>query len=274
MSVKSLFDELSATYDSTGIDFFGQIAQTLIGHARLRQGSAVLDIGCGAGAALIAASEAVGAQGSVLGIDLAVGMVERARRVAKQLGLENVRVEVGDAEQPPTEPGSVDVIVASLVLFFLPNIDLALDAYGQALVPGGTLAFSTFADDDDWTPLDRLLEHFVPESPRVQGEAWFESSTGIRSMLRSHGFDEISIEEVMHEVDFPTIEDFYEWSWSTGWRATWSAIPAERRAAARAAADDYLKSLQQRRGCLRFATAVRYTRAETTVFTNDARAGK
>jgi hypothetical protein len=40
--------------------------------------------------------------------------------------------------------------------------------------------------------------------------------------------------------------------------------PAERRAAARAAADDYLESLQQRRGRLRFATVVRYRRAETT----------
>jgi ubiquinone/menaquinone biosynthesis C-methylase UbiE len=91
----------------------------------------------------------------VVGIDLSAGMVERSRRVAKQLGLENVRIEVGDAEKPPTEPGSVDAIVASLVLFFLPNIDLALDAFRRALVPGGTLAFSTFAADDDWTPLDR-----------------------------------------------------------------------------------------------------------------------
>ena len=66
--MRSLFDELSETYDSTGIDFFGQIARALVRYARLRPGSTVLDVGFGAGAALAAASEAVGANGRVLGI--------------------------------------------------------------------------------------------------------------------------------------------------------------------------------------------------------------
>jgi O-methyltransferase/aklanonic acid methyltransferase len=165
LAVQSLFDEVSATYDSTGINFFGQIARTLIEHARLREGTTVLDLGCGAGAVLIAASEVVGPRGRIVGIDLARGMVERARRAVRELALENVQVQVGDAEAPPIEPRSVDAIVSSLVLFFLPNIDVALDAYAQALVAGGTLAFSTFVGDDDWTPLDRLLATFTPPPP-------------------------------------------------------------------------------------------------------------
>jgi len=131
--VQSLFDELSATYDSTGIDFFGQIARALVACARLSEGSTVLDVGCGAGAVLVAASEVVGPTGRLMGIDLAEGMVERAREAVCELALENAQVQVGDAEAPPTAPRSVDAIIASLVLFFLPNIDLALDAYAQTL---------------------------------------------------------------------------------------------------------------------------------------------
>lgn len=258
-----LFDEVSAAYDSSGIDFFGPIARTLIEYARLRAGSTVLDVGCGAGAGLVAASEAVGPTGCVVGIDLATGMVERARRTAAELALENVRVQVGDAEDPPVEPCSIDAIVASLVLFFLPNIGVALDAFAHALLVGGTLAFSTFGGEDDWTPLDRLLASFTPPPPAPE-EAWFGSPSGIRSILETHRFDEVSIEDVTHYVDFPTLTAFHEWSWSTGWRATWSAIPAEQRETAKAAVDDYLHSLQERRGCLRLATAVRYTRAEAT----------
>jgi ubiquinone/menaquinone biosynthesis C-methylase UbiE len=263
LDARSLFDELSATYDTTGIDFFGQIGRRLVKHARLRKGSVVLDLGCGAGAALIPASEAVGPTGRVLGIDYAAGMVDRAQRAVKQLSLGNVTVELGDAAAPPTAPGSFDAILASLVLFFLPNIDLALEAYAQALVPGGTLSFSTFADDDDWTPLDQLLADFASASTQKQERPWFESATGIRSVLGTRGFQNISIAEVTHQVHFPTITAFHEWAWSTGWRAEWTSIPNDQRHTAKAAVDDHLRSLQEERGTLRLETQVRYTRAAT-----------
>jgi hypothetical protein len=85
--------------------------------------------------------------------------------------------------------------------------------------------------------------------------------TATRSILHRHGFWDISMEEVTHRVEFPTFAAFHEWSWSTGWRATWAAIPAEHRDAAKAAVDDYLRSLSDRRGSLWLATAVGYTRA-------------
>jgi O-methyltransferase / aklanonic acid methyltransferase len=261
--VQSLFDEVSATYDSTGVDFFGQIARTLIGHAGLRPGSTVLEVGCGAGAALVPASEAVGPNGRILGIDLAPGMVQRAQRVVEQLGLDNVRVELGDAEAPPTAPASVDAIVASLVLFFLPDIDLALERYAETLVPGGTLAFATFGADDDWEPLDRLLASFVPDAAGAPEDEWFGSSAGIRAKLRTHGFADVSIEDVEHPVDFPSVASFHEWTWSTGWRATWSAIPPDRRGAAKAAVDGFLEPRSRRDGSLTLTTVVRYTRARS-----------
>ena len=264
LGVQSLFEELSATYDSTGIDFFGQIARALVARARLTEGSTVLDVGCGAGAVLVAASEVIGPGGRLIGIDLAQGMVERARQAVREHALQNAEIQVGDAEAPPAAPRSVDAIVASLVLFFLPHIDTALDAYAQTLVAGGTLAFSTFVGDDDWTPLDELLEALTPPPPPTREAAWFQSPGGIHSILDAHGFRDISIEDVTHAVDFPTLEAFHEWTWSTGWRAAWYAVPAEDRVAARAAVDGYLESLQRRRGRLRLETAVRYTRATAT----------
>jgi len=263
LAVQSLFDELSPGYDSTGIDFFGVIARTLVEYARLREGSTVVDIGCGAGAALIPAARAVGARGAAVGIDVAAGMVERAQRAVEELGLENVEVRVGDAEAPAVEPGSVDAIVGSLVVFFLPDIEAALEAYARALVVGGTLAFSTFAGDDDWTPLDETVTRFTPSPPAAEEEAWFESRDEIRAMLEAHHFHEVAIEEVRHEVSFPNAPAFHEWSWWTGWRSTWLAVPAEQRDEARAAADEYLRSLAEPDGSIRLATAVRYTRTRT-----------
>lgn len=172
-------------------------------------------------------------------------------------------MELGGAEAPPTPPGSVDAIVASLVLFFLPDIDVALDAYATTLVPGGTLAFSTFGAGDDWESLDRLLACFVRDVPPAREEAWFESVAGIDARLRAHGFGAISIEEATHQVDVPSIESFHEWTWSTGWRETRRSIPPEQLEAARAAVDEELRSRARGDGSPRLATAVRYSRAET-----------
>jgi SAM-dependent methyltransferase len=155
-------------------------------------------------------------------------MVERAQRALEDVAVENVRVQVGDAEAPPVEPGSVDAIVASLLLFFLPNSEVALDAYAHALVAGGTLAFSTFGVDDDWTPFDRILARFTPDPPFAQEGTWSESRDTIRSPLDAHRFEEVPIDEVRHQATFPTVPAFHQWCWSTaraplGWPSLSSA---------------------------------------------------
>jgi ubiquinone/menaquinone biosynthesis C-methylase UbiE len=63
------------------------VADALLASARLSVGEAVLDIGCGCGATTLAAARAVGAQGSVLGVDLSEPMLEVARRRVAAAGL-------------------------------------------------------------------------------------------------------------------------------------------------------------------------------------------
>src|SRR6478609_12219343 len=62
----------------------------LVADARLRFGMRVLDLGSGTGYPALLAAQAVGANGSVVGIDLAEHMLAVAERKAKQLGLHNV----------------------------------------------------------------------------------------------------------------------------------------------------------------------------------------
>ena len=52
----------------------------------LGPGGRVLDVGCGAGGALLPAARRVGPTGEAVGIDLAPGMVERARAAAERRG--------------------------------------------------------------------------------------------------------------------------------------------------------------------------------------------
>jgi SAM-dependent methyltransferase len=111
--VTAAFDGLAARYDTERGGFFGPVSDLLVRAAGLRPGQAVLDVGCGAGACLFAAARAVGPDGHVTGIDLAAGMLARAAATAARLGLAQVGVEAGDAEDPAYPDGSFDVVLAS-----------------------------------------------------------------------------------------------------------------------------------------------------------------
>ena len=95
----------------------GPVGRALVELTGVRPGDDVLDVGCGRGAVLFAAAEATGQTGSVLGFDLAAGMVERTRADAESRGLSTVRVEQRNAQEPDLPPAAFDVVVSSLVVF-------------------------------------------------------------------------------------------------------------------------------------------------------------
>src|SRR4051794_38294637 len=99
-TVAHTFDEAAASYDTIGPEYFGRFGRRLVDLAEVGPGMRVLDVGCGAGAALVPAAEAVGPDGNVLGIDISAAMLDRARAAIKKHGLGNAEVRSGDAEIP------------------------------------------------------------------------------------------------------------------------------------------------------------------------------
>lgn len=88
------------------------------------------------------------------GIDLAAGMLARAAATAARLGLAQVGVEAGDAEDPTYPDGSFDAVLASNVMFLLADPERAARRYAALLRPGGVFAFSwNVAEDPAWVPV-------------------------------------------------------------------------------------------------------------------------
>lgn len=149
----------NALYDRPAIlDLAGDVA-----------GRRVLDVGSAAGhlSALLA-----GRGADVLGVDASAGMVSLAQRKFGDVA----RFEVADVTRPlPLEPGSVDVITASLVLHYLKDWGPALAEFRRVLKPGGALVFSVHHPGEDWHWFDKenyfeveLLEDEFPPGQRVR----------------------------------------------------------------------------------------------------------
>lgn len=221
--VRGVFDRAASTYDQTGVEFFGVVGRELVERCAPHPGDQVLDLGCGLGAAALPAAERVGATGRVLAIDLSERMVEGLR--ARAAHLPQLEARVGDAEAPDVEPGRWDVVQASLVLFFLPDVTSAVRRYRRLLRPDGRLGFSWFgADDHRWDPVDAALVADLPAEEhgprRPQGTGQFASVAAMDSFLHEAGYLDVHTELVDTNVTYADEDAWWATLWSHGRRAT------------------------------------------------------
>lgn len=106
---------------------------------RVEPGATVVDVGCGAGMDLLLAARRLGATGRAIGVDMTNEMAERARNAARNAGLANVEVRLGDALNLPVEDASVDVVISNGVINLTPDKGRAFAEIRRVLKPGGRL---------------------------------------------------------------------------------------------------------------------------------------
>ena len=94
-----------------------------------------LDVGCGTGA-LTATIVELAEPAAVLGVDPSEAFLAHARDM---LGGPRVSFQVGDAEALPAPDGSYDVVVAGLVLNFVPDARAALAEWRRVTRAGGAI---------------------------------------------------------------------------------------------------------------------------------------
>ena len=83
--VEQKFEARCADYDQ-GASYHYKVASELVVGAGLQPGWNVLDVACGTGLATFLAAAKVGQTGSVLGVDLSLGMIEEARNCQYKFG--------------------------------------------------------------------------------------------------------------------------------------------------------------------------------------------
>ncbi|MDX6534168.1 MAG: arsenite methyltransferase [Gaiellales bacterium] len=105
----------------------------------LRQGEAVLDVGCGAGMDSLIAAQMVGPGGSVTGIDMTPQMVAKARASAAEMGMATVEIIEGSAEKLPFPAATFDVVISNGVIDLIPDKDAVFSEIARVLRPGARI---------------------------------------------------------------------------------------------------------------------------------------
>jgi ubiquinone/menaquinone biosynthesis C-methylase UbiE len=116
----------------------------------LREGSRVLDVGCGPIGILPLLAEAVGVSGEVVGLEREPRFVAMARAEMARLGLTNVTIVEGDALSSSLEAGSFDLVHERLVMVNVPERGDLVRTMAALAAPGGIIALQDI-DNISWT---------------------------------------------------------------------------------------------------------------------------
>ncbi|KAL3810833.1 hypothetical protein ACHAXA_007488 [Cyclostephanos tholiformis] len=116
-----------------------------ISFANIRKGETIVDLGSGAGVDCFLASDLVGRDGKVIGVDMTPDMIFKARRNAStrsDVGSRNVQFRLGEIEHLPVADGTVDCVISNCVINLSPDKPQVFREIHRILRTGGRVAIS------------------------------------------------------------------------------------------------------------------------------------
>jgi len=111
----------------------------------LAGGERVVDAGSGGGFDCFYAAQQVGAEGSVVGIDMTEEMLDKSRATAAAMNLDYVEFREGLLEDMPVEDGWADVVISNGVFNLCADKRGVFSEVLRVLRPGGILQFADIA---------------------------------------------------------------------------------------------------------------------------------
>jgi ArsR family transcriptional regulator len=128
----------------------------------------------------------------VIAVDNSRRMVDFGTNQAKKNKLKNLEFRLGDLQEPPIDPASVDLVILSQALHHATDPARALRSAYQILKPGGQIMI-----------LD-LLQHNFEQARELHGDRWLGfAESDLHKWLEAAGFKKIEVTIVAREEEPP-----------------------------------------------------------------------
>jgi ubiquinone/menaquinone biosynthesis C-methylase UbiE/DNA-binding transcriptional ArsR family regulator len=128
----------------------------------------------------------------VIAVDNSEKMVEFGANLAREHGFTNLEYRLGDIQDPPIKPATIDLAIFSQALHHAATPARAIAAAQRILKPGGRLVI-----------LD-LLAHTFEQARELYADLWLGfSEVELHQMLETHGFRDIAVSVVSRETQSP-----------------------------------------------------------------------
>jgi SAM-dependent methyltransferase len=182
--------------------------QHLIDLIDARPGMRILDLACGPGNLSRRIAPLILPDGEVVGIDLAPGMIERARLAA----IPNARFEVMDMEELEFEAASFDGALCGHALQFVPDLHRALTEARRVLRQGRRFAASVpaLSGPSATSLLDSVVDRWLPPAPEPEDQARTRAIVSDPELLQraacDAGFEAVRVETVVETVKWESAE--------------------------------------------------------------------
>lgn len=156
---------------------------------KLKGNEAIIDAGCGTGSMIFAIQTKLRHKGKIFGFDITPAMLDlaEAKLAYKSRFIKSLQLELAHCENFSAKNKSVDIVICSSVLHYLPHPDKALYEFHRVLKKRGRLILLDICTD---YPTTKLFDIFARIFHKAHHKAY---STGeVEKLLKKNKFRIVS----------------------------------------------------------------------------------
>lgn len=191
------------------------VSMALIDAVGLQPGHAVLELAAGLGDTGFLAAELIRPGGELVSSDFAPEMLTAAQGRAGELGLDNVRFRLIDAESIDLDAASLDAVLCRWGYMLMADPVAALRETRRVLKPGGRVALAAWTSPEEnlWSALPgRVLVRrglAEPPDPGPGQFAWARRELIVEALADAGFVEDIAIEPLGFTVHHASVEDWW-----------------------------------------------------------------
>ena len=193
--------EINKRYSELALDNCCLSCGGAIEYSKPKENEVCVDLGSGRGTDVLRMAEEVGDNGFVYGIDIAEGMISKAEKTAKKMGIQHVKFLKSPLEKLPLKDYSIDLLISNCTINHASDKQKVWTEVYRILKTGGRFVVSDIYSSEP------VPEHYKND-PEAIAECWGGSVTRSEYMeqLKIAGFQQIDILEESAPYDKGEIE--------------------------------------------------------------------